>query len=201
MKKNCGRNYGILGALLLGLALSFGATEPEIDLIVREVHAKRLIAVLGEVESFKQHAFALVEYRAKQEPNISSFYWTRVRYELQTDKFEAVITMHYAKSFTADELRHIVNLVEKPKLRGLIHWFRELSKLSDAEKPAELERLHQKYGSEAFQALGGLIKSALGNQLLAVGNSALEIRNEYVVKALIAASERAQRSFIAPVAP
>lgn len=179
---------------LVCFATVCGATDADVDRIVREVHAKRLVAVLGEVEAFKKYAFSLVESRAKMEPNVSAFYWSRLRYEFNTDEFEDAITSHYAEAFTANELTYMADLLSQPNLRGLIYWLRESWAIPEEAKPAEMERLRRWYGDKTFHALGGLVNSALGNQLRAVATSALDVRHQIAVSSLAAASARAQRA-------
>ena len=179
-------------ALALCLFSVTSAAEISTDEIVKEVNAKKLVAILGEQEMCKQAAMNTLVGLAKQYPDVSAMVWSRVGYGLDLEVFDIEIAKHYAADFTADELKLLVTFFDPPAMRGLVFWVRTMAETPPAAEkmPEEVEKLRKKYGNEPVAKLGELFNSALGRQLLATQKSAAEIRRKEGIAALQAAYER-----------
>ena len=181
-------------AWLCVLVSAANSAEINTDEIVREVNAKKIVVIFGELELCKQTAMNVLATMAKQHPEVPPIWWSRVGYRLDFENFESAIAKHYAADFTADELKHLVAFFDPPAMRGLVFWVRTLA--TDPPPPesmtGEMERLRKKYGAEQMQSLHTLIHSAIGRQLLATQKSAEELRKRECVAALTEAENRAR---------
>lgn len=171
------------------------AAEFDADQIVREVNAKRLATVFGEVELGKQGAMETLAFMAKENPKVPGMFWTRIGATLDLDALETAIGQHYAARFSAEELKYLVAFFNPPEMRGLMYWVRMLATNppSEADMPAHLERIKKQYGAEPMRKLGELFNTALGRTLMDVQKSAAEIRRKEVIAALVAAQDRVNR--------
>jgi hypothetical protein len=179
--------------MLLSVSIVRSA-EVDVDEIVREVNAKKLVVVFGELELCKQAAMDTLSAMAKEHPEVAPTEWSTIGYRLDFENFETAIAKHYAADFTVDELKHLVSVFSAPVMRGLVYWVRILATKAPSPEDVtrEVERLRKQYGTGPLIEFDTLMHSALGRQLLATQKAAEEIRKRECVAALTDAAKRVQ---------